>query len=83
LNGHPLGILWNPPFVLDITDAVQSGENRLQVKVANLWVNRLIGDAQPDVTTKYTFTTIPTYEANAPLRASGLLGPVQIRQSAP
>jgi len=83
LNGHPLGILWNPPFVLDITDAVQSGENRLQVKVANLWVNRLIGDAQPDVTTKYTFTTIPTYQANAPLRASGLLGPVQIRQTAP
>jgi hypothetical protein len=83
LNGHPIGILWNPPFVLDITDAVQSGENRLQVKIANLWVNRLIGDAQPDVTTKYTFTTIPTYEAKAPLRISGLLGPVTIRQPAP
>jgi alpha-L-rhamnosidase/F5/8 type C domain len=83
LNGHSLGILWNPPFVLDITDAVKSGENRLQVKVANLWVNRLIGDAQPDVKTKYTFTTIPTYEANAPLRTSGLLGPVQILQSSP
>jgi hypothetical protein len=83
LNGHPLGILWNPPFVLDITDAVQSGLNQLQVKVANLWVNRLIGDAQPDVKAKYTFTTIPTYEADAPLRASGLLGPVQILQSIP
>jgi hypothetical protein len=83
LNGHPLGILWNPPFVLDITDAVQSGLNQLQVKVANLWVNRLIGDAQPDVKAKYTFTTIPTYEADAPLRASGLLGPVQILQSLP
>jgi alpha-L-rhamnosidase len=83
LNGHPLGILWNPPFVLDITDAVQSGPNQLQVKVANLWVNRLIGDAQPDVKTKYTFTTIPTYEADAPLRASGLLGPVRILQSIP
>jgi hypothetical protein len=83
LNGHPLGILWNPPFVLDITDAVQSGLNQLQVKVANLWVNRLIGDGQPDVKAKYTFTTIPTYEADAPLRASGLLGPVQILQSIP
>jgi hypothetical protein len=83
LNGHPLGILWNPPFVLDITGAVRPGGNRLRVKVANLWVNRLIGDAQPDVKTKYTFTTIPTYEANAPLRASGLLGPVQILQTSP
>jgi hypothetical protein len=69
--------------VLDITGAVQPGENRLQVKVANLWVNRLIGDAQPDVKTKYTFTTIPTYEANAPLRTSGLLGPVQILLTSP
>jgi hypothetical protein len=83
LNGHSLGILWNPPFVLDITGTVQPGENRLQVKVANLWVNRLIGDAQPDVKTKYTFTTIPTYEANAPLRTSGLLGPVQILLTSP
>jgi hypothetical protein len=83
LNGQPLGILWNPPFVLDITGAVRPGENRLRVKVANLWVNRLIGDAQPDVKTKYTFTTIPTYEANASLRTSGLLGQVQILQTSP
>jgi hypothetical protein len=78
LNGHPLATLWNPPFVVDISDAVRSGENTLQVRVANLWVNRLIGDAQPDAKAKYTFTTIPTYQANAPLRPSGLLGPVRI-----
>jgi len=75
--------LWNPPFVWDITGEVRAGENRLQVKVANLWVNRLIGDAQPDAKTKYTFTTIPTYEPNAPLRTSGLLGPVRILQTSP
>jgi hypothetical protein len=69
--------------VLDISGAVQSGENRLQVKVANLWVNRLIGDAQPEAKSKYTFTTIPTYEPDAPLRPSGLLGPVQILQTSP
>ncbi|HEY0106648.1 MAG TPA: glycosyl hydrolase [Rhizomicrobium sp.] len=83
LNGHPLGILWNPPFTMDITGAVRSGENVLQVKVANLWVNRLIGDMQPGVTQKYTFTTIPTYEPDAPLRSSGLLGPVRILKSSP
>jgi hypothetical protein len=83
LNGHPLGIVWNPPYVLDVTGAARPGDNVLTVKVANLWVNRLIGDAQPGVTTKYTFTTIPTYEPNAPLRSSGLLGPVRILQGAP
>ena len=51
LNGKPLGTLWKPPFILDVTDAIKPGENRLQVKVTNLWVNRIIGDEQlpPDV----------------------------------
>lgn len=82
VNGHKLGTAWTAPFALDITDAVRTGRNELKIKVANLWVNRLIGDAQPGVAHKYTFTTIPTYRADAPLRPSGLLGPVIIRQSA-
>jgi len=80
LNNKPLGAVWTPPFRVDITNAVRPGKNLLKVKVVNLWVNRLIGDAQPDAKKKYTFTTIPTYKPDAPLRASGLLGPVLIRQ---
>lgn len=45
LNGKNLGILWKPPFRVDITEAVKPGEkNTLRVKVTNLWPNRLIGD---------------------------------------
>ena len=44
LNGKELGILWKPPFQVEITDAVHSGENELEVRVVNLWPNRLIGD---------------------------------------
>jgi hypothetical protein len=44
LNGKNLGIFWNSPFRLDITDAIVPGENKLEVKVVNLWVNRQIGD---------------------------------------
>jgi hypothetical protein len=80
LNGHGAGVVWTSPFTLDVTRAVHPGENHLEVKVTNLWVNRLIGDAQPGAKRKYTFTTIPTYEPNAPLRTSGLLGPVRIEQ---
>ena len=29
-----------------MTDAVQAGDNALEVKVTNLWPNRLIGDEQ-------------------------------------
>ena len=44
LNGNTFKTLWKPPFRVDISDVVQSGENNLEVKVTNLWVNRLIGD---------------------------------------
>jgi len=49
LNGKDLGVVWKAPYSLDITDTVTAGENVLEVEVANLWTNRLIGDAQtPD-----------------------------------
>jgi len=82
LNGKPLGTAWTKPFALDIAGA-RPGKNQLSIRVANLWVNRLIGDAQPGAVQKYSRTTIPTYRADAPLRPSGLLGPVLIRQSGP
>jgi hypothetical protein len=82
LNGKPIGIVWTKPFRLDVTKAVRTGRNLLKIEVTNLWVNRLIGDAQPGARRKYTFTTIPTYLPDAPLRESGLLGPAQILQAA-
>ena len=51
LNGQELGVLWKPPFRSNLTSAAKPGENKLVVKVTNLWPNRLIGDEQlpPDV----------------------------------
>lgn len=49
LNGKRVAEQWKPPFRMDISDHVRAGENRLEVEVTNLWVNRLIGDEQfPD-----------------------------------
>ena len=44
INGKTLGTLWKAPFRIDITDVVKAGENKLEIKVTNLWPNRLIGD---------------------------------------
>ena len=46
LNGKDLGILWKAPFRVDVTDAAKPGDNELEVRVTNLWPNRLIGDEQ-------------------------------------
>ena len=44
--GKDLGILWKPPFLVEITDAARAGRNQLEVRITNLWPNRLIGDEQ-------------------------------------
>jgi (4-O-methyl)-D-glucuronate---lignin esterase len=81
VNGRPLGIFWKPPFRVDVTSALKAGANTLEVRVTNLWVNRLIGDQQPGATKKYTYTAMPFYRADSPLLPSGLIGPVLIVRS--
>ncbi|MGK6320377.1 glycosyl hydrolase [Sphingomonas sp. DT-204] len=77
VNDRLVGTVWHAPYRLDIAGTVKPGRNRLEVRVANLWVNRLIGDVQPGAK-KITFTTVPTYKPDAPLRPSGLIGPVRL-----
>jgi len=78
VNGKSLGIVWKKPFRINVTSALKQGDNKVEVRVTNLWVNRLIGDAQSNVTSKITYTTMPFYQANSKLLPSGLLGPVII-----
>jgi hypothetical protein len=77
VNGKPLGIVWHAPYRVDATAALKPGANVVTVKVTNAWVNRLIGDEQPGAA-KYTFADVKPYNANSPLQASGLLGPVTV-----
>ena len=79
VNGKSLGIVWKTPFRINVTEALKAGENKIEIKVTNLWVNRLIGDEQPGVKKKITYTTMPFYRAASPLLPSGLLGPVTIQ----
>jgi hypothetical protein len=46
VNGRELGTLWKPPFRLEVTGALKPGDNELEVRVVNLWVNRMVGDEQ-------------------------------------
>ncbi len=51
VNGKKLGVLWTAPWRIEITGAVRSGENLIEIAVTNVWANRLIGDEQepPDL----------------------------------
>ncbi len=81
VNGKPRGVVWKTPFRVDMTAALRRGANQLEIRVTNLWVNRLIGDQQPGVAKKYTYTTQQFYRADSPLLPSGLLGPVRVMAS--
>ena len=79
VNGRPVGgILWKSPFRVDVTSALKPGHNRLEVKVTNLWPNRIIGDRQPNAAKKYAWVDYKPFQADTPLLESGLLGPVRL-----
>lgn len=80
VNGKNLGVIWKFPFKLDITGAVHSGENTLEIKVVNVWHNRIVGDEQPGVVKPITWTQMQFYKPDEPLLKAGLLGPVKILQ---
>jgi len=83
VNDKPLGIVWKPPFLLDITDAAKPGANKVTVKVTNVWKNRLIKDAALPEDSRITWCFYPFYhnDAAATLMESGLLGPVRVLNS--
>lgn len=80
VNGQNVGIIWKYPYKIDITAFIKSGKNALEVKVVNVWRNRLIGDAQSHIKEKITYTHFPYFKATDALLPAGLLGPVEILQ---
>ncbi|MBT9333075.1 glycosyl hydrolase [Paracidobacterium acidisoli] len=79
VNGQQAGgVLWKPPFRTDITAALHAGTNHIEIRVTNLWPNRMIGDLQPGVAHTQTFTDYRPFRPDSPLMPSGLIGPVDL-----
>jgi hypothetical protein len=78
LNGKNLGVVWSPPFRVDITGAVKKYGNKLEIEIVNFWPNRIIGDQFLPVEQRFTKTNIRKLTKITPLEESGLIGPVQI-----
>jgi hypothetical protein len=81
LNGRQCGLLWKMPFRVDVTAAIQTGKNQLEVRITNLWPNRLIGDTFLPEERRFTRTNMSVFKQQSPLLESGLIGPVELRVS--
>jgi hypothetical protein len=79
LNGESCGIVWSPPFRVNVSTAIQPGKNRLEVKVVNFWPNRIIGDASLPAGQRRTRTNVRELTPKSPLMPSGLFGPVELQ----
>jgi hypothetical protein len=78
INDRQIGLLWKPPYEINISDVIKSGTNRIEIHITNLWPNRLIGDEKINDADRFTFTTWTPFTADSDLIPSGLFGPVQI-----
>jgi alpha-L-rhamnosidase/Prolyl oligopeptidase family len=77
VNGKPLGILWKPPYKVDVTGLLKPGKNELKIDITNLWANRIAGDEKLPREKRVTRITqkLPVPGPHP----SGLFGPVQLR----
>ena len=76
VNGISCGIVWTPPYRVNISKALKKGTNQLEIEVTNTWANRLMGDQRLPEDKRVTKTTAPYRLEGKPLQESGLLGPV-------
>ncbi|MFP4096383.1 MAG: glycosyl hydrolase [Cyclobacteriaceae bacterium] len=78
LNGEKVGNVWHKPYQLDVTSYLQQGENHVEIKVVNQWVNRLVGDSRLPVGKRLTYVAVSSYESSSSLLPAGLLGPIKL-----
>jgi hypothetical protein len=86
VNGKSAGIVWTSPFSVNIQDYIHAGENHVEIKITNMWINRLTGDMNLPAGEKFCKTNQPyIMKDRSPIgdetfkvQRAGLLGPVVI-----
>ena len=81
VNGRRVGTVWHPPYELDVTRYLRTGENRLRIVVGNLAVNEMAGKPLPDrraLTARYGERFVDQGNELVQAVPSGLTGPVRL-----
>ena len=84
VNEKRVGVLWRPPWRLDITGYLEPGENHLRVVVGNTGVNAMAGQTPPDyrlLRQRYGTLFVPQGMDHLVPLPSGILGPVTLMEA--
>ena len=81
INGKNTGVLWKPPFIVEVSDVVNQGRNELSIAVTNTWHNRIIGDSRLPEDSRITWLLFNDARLGPEedLIPAGLIGPVVLR----
>ncbi|MGD0295393.1 MAG: glycosyl hydrolase [Terracidiphilus sp.] len=86
INGQRAGSLWHPPYRIDITSFLKSGENRIEVTVYNTAINEMAGQPPRDYTALNALYgkrfEMQDMDHLQPV-PSGLMGPIRLLEERP
>ena len=82
VNGQRVGVVWHPPYTIDLSSVVKAGKNDLRIIVGNTAINSLAGRALPDyrlLNDHYGERFVPQGMENLQPLESGLVGGLRLR----
>jgi hypothetical protein len=86
VDGKRAGVVWRPPYRVDVTGFLRAGSNKLRIVVANTAINELAGQSLPDyrlLWARYGMRFVPQDMNDLHPLPSGLLGPITLVESTP
>jgi len=84
VNGQRVGVVWHPPYSIDLTSSLKPGKNELMIVVGNTAINSLAGQALPDyrlLNARYGERFVPQGMENLQSLPSGLVRKLQLQIS--
>jgi len=82
VNGQRAGVVWHPPYNIDVSSLMKAGKNELRIVVGNTAINSLAGSSLPDyrlLNDRFGERFVPQGMDNLQPLPSGLLEGLRLR----
>ena len=83
VNGKPCGTAWTAPYEVDVTEALQQGDNTIVIEVSNTWANALLGAESGHAPFRGIWTNALYRRREQTLLPAGLTGELRLRATEP